>query len=343
MAVTMEQVAKRAGVSLKTVSRVVNGEESVTPSTKEKVLKVIQELGYVPNLAARRLSRGKAMAIGIVLGWSMETTYSSALVHNVFSVCNENGYGLTIFSTDENVPNQVIQACLGKQVDGIILDTISSLNDELKRQLDAFNVPYVIIHPSCVDEPCDASYVTIDDYKSAKEAVLYLIELGHRAIGCIFEKSVLSQKINRLNGYRDALEKSDIPFKNSLISESSVRGMHGGFTSASQLILDNIDMSAIFCFTDELALGAMNAVWQSGRKVPDDISVIGFDDIKYASMVIPPLTTIQQPIAKIADTAVKQLINMIDDPASDQISTILPTRLIIRDTCKPFQSGADGK
>jgi LacI family transcriptional regulator len=336
MAVTMEQVAKRAGVSLKTVSRVANGEQNVSPATKESVLRVIRELEYVPNLAARRLSRGKAMAVGIVLGWSIDNNYSSALIHNVSSACNEFGYGLTLFSTDENVTKQVVQACLGKQVDGVLLDTKSALNKELKRQLDTIHVPYVVIHPSRTTGPCDYSYVTIDDYESAKKAVSYLIELGHRSIGCISEKSNLSQPRDRFNGYRAALANADIPFRKSLISQNQVGGMQGGFLSASQLIAENDGLSAIFCVTDDLALGAMNAVWHLGRVVADDISLIGFDDIRYASMVIPPLTTIRQPIDEIANAAVKQLIRLIDDPTADRISIFLPTQLIIRESCKPY-------
>jgi LacI family transcriptional regulator len=334
MAVTMEQVAKRADVSLKTVSRVVNGEEYVSLETREKVIRVIEELGYVPNLAARRLSSGKAMAIGVVLGWAIDSPYSSSLVHNVFVACNQYGYGFTLFSTDENVSNQVLQACLGKQVDGIILDTKSSLNENFKGQLDTLRVPYLIIHPSCVDGSCDASYVTIDDYESAKEAVSYLVELGHNSIGCIFEKTNLSQEIDRLRGYRDVLTDAGIPFTRSFVDNESIGGINGGFSSASRLIEKNRQLSAIFCGTDEIAMGAMSAIWQSGRKIPDDISVVGFDDIRFAAMLVPPLTTIRQPTDQIADAAVTHLIQMIDDPSTEPISIVLPTQLIVRETCK---------
>jgi DNA-binding LacI/PurR family transcriptional regulator len=340
MSVTMEQVAKKAKVSLKTVSRVVNGEGNVSHATKEKVIKVIRDLEFVPNSAARRLSRGKAMAIGLVLGWAIDTNYSSALIHNVSSVCNEYKYGLNLFPTDENVANQVMQACMGKQVDGILLDTIPALNKELKKQLDSIAVPYVVIHPSCISEPSDSSYVTIDDYESAKKAVSYLLELGHRSIGCICENTDFSHERDRLHGYRDALANAHIPYSESLVSYNPVGGMLGGFTGASKLIAENDNLSAIFCLNDDMALGAMNAIWHLGRKVPDDISIIGFDDIRYASMVIPPLTTIRQPIDQIAEAAVMQIIKMVDNPTSERISIVMPTQLIIRETCKPYSNNS---
>jgi DNA-binding LacI/PurR family transcriptional regulator len=336
MSVTMEKVAKKAKVSLKTVSRVVNDEGNVSLATKEKVIRVIRDLGFVPNSAARRLSRGKAMAIGLVLGWSIDTNYSSALIHNVSSACNEYNNGLSLFPSDENVVNQVMQACLGKQVDGILLDTIPALNKELKKQLDTIAIPYVVIHPSCMNEPCDASYVTIDDFESAKKAVRYLVELGHKSIGCISEITNFSQERDRINGYRDALANANIPFRESLVSYTHIGGMQGGYAAATKLVVENENLSAIFCLNDDMALGAMNAIWHLGRKVPDDISVIGFDDIRYASMVIPPLTTIRQPIDQIAKAAVKQIIKMVDDLTSERISVVMPTQLIIRETCKPY-------
>ena len=334
MPVTMDQVAKQAGVSLKTVSRVVNGESNVSQETREKVLQVIKELGYVPNLAARRLSGGKAMAIGIILGWPFDSTYSSALVKHFFNACQINGYGFVLFSTEENVTNQVIQACLGKQVDGIIMDTISSMNTDLREKLERIDIPYIIVHPNQINGDSKVSYVTIDDHLSAKNAVKYLIELGHESIGCIFQKTLLSPERDRLLGYQDALREANIPIVNSLICDESIGGLTGGFTSAVELLNNNPNLSAIFCGTDELAMGAMNAIWQSGLKIPDDISIIGFDDISLASMVYPPLTTVHQPIDQIADTTVVQLIKMIEDPASQNINVILPTHLVVRETCK---------
>jgi LacI family transcriptional regulator, galactose operon repressor len=333
--ITIQDVADRAGVSIKTVSRVINDEDNIAAKTREKVIKAAAELGYVPNLAARRLALGKAMAIGLVLGWPIISAYASALIDSVLQACKNQGYGLVLFSVDEKVSIQVKQACLAKQVDGIIMDTITSLDQDLKKQLDASQAPYVIVHPNLTGGPYPASYVTIDDQKSAKTAVEYLIELGHKSIGFILDNSRLSQDRDRLSGYKQALAGANLPFRERLVHESSFRDFHSGLDGASHLMSANEDLSAIFCVTDEIAIGAMSAIWQTGRKIPDDISVIGFDDIRYASMVMPPLTTTRQPIAQVAEVAVNHLIEMIADPATEPLQAVLPTSLIIRETCKP--------
>jgi LacI family transcriptional regulator len=333
----MREIAKKAGVSLKTVSRVVNNENNVAPETKEKILKTIDEMHYVPNAAARGLSRGKAMSIGFSLSWPVKTNYSAMLIDATLSVCNKKDYSLALFSWDWTTPSQIINAYLGKQIDGVILDTKASMDEKLINQLNALNAPYVTIHPNSLDQTGEESYVIIDNFKSAKMAVNYLIELGHRSIGCATENKPFSHQEQRIDGYRKALSDAGIPIVNSLIKQSPSDSFQGGFICASKLISENKDLSAIFCVSDELAMGVMNGVWQTGRKIPDDISVIGFDDIQYAEAFTPPLTTVHQPIHLIAETAVNHLIKRINDPTTEQIQTVLPTQLIVRKSCKPFQ------
>jgi DNA-binding LacI/PurR family transcriptional regulator len=333
----MEQVAKHAGVSLKTVSRVVNNEENVSEETREKVNQTIAELAYVPNLAARRLSSGKAMTIGFILGWPLTSTYSSSLAHFIQFECTNNGYNLVLFSMSDNIRDQVMQACLGKQVDGFILDTNSAQDVSLRELLNNSKIPFVIVHPASMDGMDNISYVTIDDYESAKTAVEYLIELGHSVIGCLVSGIARIQNDERLNGYQDALKNAGIPVLDSLIYRDEPSGFSLGYSGTLQLISMHDNLSAVFCANDEIAMGAMSAIWQSGRKIPDDISVIGFDDIKYASMLIPPLTTVRQPIDQIASVAVDQLIEIISDSGADLCGTVLPTVLIVRKTCKAFQ------
>jgi len=333
--VKMKDVAKKAGVSLKTVSRVVNNEPNVTPATEELVLQAIADLGFIPNTAARRLALGKAMTIGLVMGWPVNSTYSAALIESVLKNSNSQGYGLVLFSIEDQPFDKVIQAYLGKQIDGVITDTIASLDDDLKKQLSSLNVPFLIIHPNSTDEFYNASYVMIDDKNGAKKATNYLIELDHRYIGFLYSESSANHVIERLNGYREALADANIPFQEQLVIRSSLGGFQAGFESASRLLSTVEEVTAIFCSTDEIAMGAMSAIWQAGLKVPDDISVVGFDDTRYARMLVPPLTTVHQPIAEIAEVAVEHLIEMIDDPDTERGCTVLLTHLIVRDTSKP--------
>jgi LacI family repressor for deo operon, udp, cdd, tsx, nupC, and nupG len=332
--VTLKDVAKQAGVSFKTVSRVINHEPNVAFKTYEKVNQAITELHYVPNLAARSLSRGKAKAIGLVTGWPINTPYTSTLIEQCFEESTQNGYGMVLFSIREGIARKIAEAYLGKQVDGIILDTNAAENEELMNQLNALNIPYVIIHPNRINGFSNASYVRINNIEAAKQATEYLIKLGHRAIGYITYHFGLTQEEERLQGYYQALEEAGIPPCNDWVIARASPVFELGYSGAKQLIHNHPELTAIFTETDDIAMGVISAIWQMGLKVPDDISVIGFDDISYATMITPPLTTIHQPIDEIARTAVKHLINLIENPGTGQIDLVMATKLVVRDTCK---------
>lgn len=331
---TLEDVAKRAGVSTKTVSRVLNNEPNVAADTYEKVKIAIADLNYVPNIAARNLSRGKAMALGLVIGWPVNNPYSSSLIDYTLRESMHDGYGLSLFSIEDGATGQIIQAFRGRQIDGIILDTNPADDEDLIAQLNALKVPYLVVNPNRKGGHRKASFVEIDNEGSAKEAVNYLIQLGHTSIGYISDKSEFKHLVERLRGYRKALADSGIPFRKEWVFEDSGLTFQIGFTGTMHLLSKYKEITAVFCGTDDMAMGAMSAIYQLGLNIPNDISLVGFDDIFYASIISPPLTTIHQPIDEIARTAVKQLIKMIDDPNTEPVELILPTRLVIRETCK---------
>lgn len=333
--VTLEDVAKKAGVSFKTVSRVLNNEPNVAPKTSERVKQAIAELNYVPNAAARRLSRGKAMSIGLVLGWPVNTPFASTLIEFTLKESMCNGYSVALFTLENNVSNQIVEAVLGRQIDGLIMDTIAGKNEDLQSGLKGINVPYLIVHPDSRRGHPKASFICIDEQKSTKLATNYLIQLGHRSIGYITYQSGLKQEAERLGGYREALDEAGIPFHNEWVYQDYISGFRVGFSGALYLLENYEEISAIVAETDEIAMGALGGIWKLGRKIPDDISVIGFDDNPYASMVAPPLTTIHQPIDEIACTAVEHLIQRIDNPSTKPIDLTMPTRLVVRETCKP--------
>ena len=333
--ITLKDVAKQAGVSFKTVSRVINHEPNVAAKTSEKVKKAIAELNYVPNSAARNLSRGKAMAIGLVAGWPVNSPYTSTLIEQTLTESMANGYNLALFSREDGISQKIVNAYLGKQVDGVILDTNAADDQDLINQINSLNVPYVVIHPNQKNGLLHASYVQINNITAARQAIDYLIEIGHRSIGFVCYKSGLNQEDERLSGYRLALTEAGIPYRNEWVYLGSGLPYKVGFTGAMHLVSNHTELTAIAAGTDEIAMGTLGAIRQMGLRIPDDISVIGFDDISYASMIIPPLTTIHQPIDEIARIAVEQLIHVIDDPCTEPIDIMLPTRLVVRDTCKP--------
>jgi DNA-binding LacI/PurR family transcriptional regulator len=333
--VTLKDVAKRAGVSFKTVSRVINHEPNVAVETYEKVNRAVIELNYVPNLAARNLSRGRARAIGLVSGWPVNTPFTSTLIEQCLDECNQKGYSMVLFSLGKDIARRIADAYLGKQVDGIVLDTNAAEADELKDQLNTLKIPYVIIHPNRKLGHSNASFVSINNIEAAKQATSYLVKLGHRSIGYITYRSGLNQEEERLRGYCLALEEAGLPTCKDWVYEGTDTAFKLGYNGASQLISRHPEITAIFTETDDIAMGVVSAVWQMGLKIPDDLSVVGFDDISYATMITPPLTTIHQPIIEIARTAVKLLISRIENPATDHIDLVMSTQLVVRDTCRP--------
>ncbi len=334
----MLDVAKKAGVSLKTVSRVVNEEASVSEKTRTRVLEVIRELKFVPNLAAATLVRRKAMAIGLVLGWPLKSTFSAALTDSAFSSCQKRDYGLVLFSRNTHIRRDIEKAITGKHIDGLILDSPSSMDRELVSLIESLGIPYVIVHP--IELPhADVSFVDIDDYGGAKLAISYLIELGHRHIGLILEESKRFRKHKRYAGYLDALTEHGIPVREEyqfFVGNAVNSGFQNGHAGARELMEKHPELTAIFCETDETAMGAMSAVWQAGKSIPEDISIIGFDDIRYAEMVNPPLTTIRQPVDAISEAAVAAVIGMIKDPEREPVQEVLSTELVVRNSTRPL-------
>jgi len=333
--VTLKDVAERAGVSFKTVSRVINHEPNVADETTEKVNQAIKELNYVPNLAARSLSRGKARAIGLVTGWKVNTPYTSTLIEQSLEESNLNGYSMVLFSIQKDITKKIVDAYLGKQMDGVVLDTNVADDDELTRQLTALNIPYVIVHPNRKNNHTSASFIQINNTEAVKQAILYLITLGHTAIGYIANRIGLIFEEERFQGYCLALEEAGLPFRKEWVYEGSIDTFHLGYNGAMHLMNSHPELTAIFAETDDIAMGVVSALWQSGFKIPDDVSVVGFDDISYATMITPPLTTVHQPIVEIARTAVKHLISLIENPGIAHIDLVMPTELVVRDTCKP--------
>jgi|WetSurMetagenome_2_1015567.scaffolds.fasta_scaffold60721_3 DNA-binding LacI/PurR family transcriptional regulator len=334
--ITLEDVANKAGVSFKTVSRVLNNESGVSDATSDRVKKAITELNYVPNSAARTLSRGKARTIGLVIGWPVKSPFISETIETALRECMVQGYSLALFSLESGTTAKVIDAYLGRQVDGLILDTRAALEEKLTCQLKSLNVPCLVIHPNQKNLLPNASFIQIDNKKAAKQAVNYLIELGHRAIGFVSFNMGIMQEEERVMGYKEAILEAGLPINKDWIHTGEGNsGFKLGFSGTMQLLSKHQEITALFSETDEIALGSAAALAQMGLKVPDDISIVGFDDILYASMIVPPLTTIHQPIEEFVKIAVEHLTGWIDGTIKERIDIVMPTKLVVRETCKP--------
>jgi len=331
---TLEDVARLAGVVHEDGVARHHNESNVAVVTSERVQKAISDLNYVPNSAARSLSRGRAMAIGLVVGWSLNSAFSSMLIDSMLQDTVHRGYSLVLFPSSNTTAGRVTKAFLAKQIDGVIMDSLAADDASLVRQLQSSNRPYVIIHPNRLDGYGQASLVRIDNYEGSKRATEHLIELGHRGIGFVSFPAVVPAN-ERQSGYRSALEEAGISFRPDWVYESMDLPVQIGFRGALELLTSHKEITAIFAATDEIAMGTLTAIWQLGLRIPEDISVVGFDDISLAAVITPPLTTIHQPIDEVSRHAVDIVIEMIENRDTESTDLVLPTRLIVRNSTQP--------
>jgi LacI family transcriptional regulator len=332
MARTLEEVAQLAGVSRSTVSRVINDHPSVRPETRERVWEAIRKSGYQPHAIARSLVTKRTQIIGMVIPEAVTTLFTDPffpiLLRAATESCNEQGYQLmlSLFSSSAG-RQEAYQGLVGNAyLDGVIVAS-AALDDPLIPDLLRDGVPFV-----CVGRHPDARVrsVDVDNVEGARMAVDYVIGLGHRRIGALTGRLDTASGQDRLEGYRQALAAHGIPAQEELIVE-------GDFTESSGMIgvqrLLPVEPSAIFVASDMMAVGALKALRQAGQRVPQDISLVSFDDIPLASAIEPPLTTVRQPIRRMAALAVDTLLDLIEQRGSGPRRIVLPTELVVRESC----------
>jgi LacI family transcriptional regulator len=331
--VTILDVAKAAGVSHTTVSRVLNNSATVREETRQNVLEAIRRLEYVANPQARSLAGGKSKVIGLLVP-DLGTGYIGEIIRGIDAELGVLGYDLLLYTTHRTAAkeaNYVTNLAQGL-IDGLLLvlprnpvDYISALT---KRKF-----PFVLIDHQGNGENCAAVGAT--NWQGAYNACEYLIKLGHQRIGFITGALDLGAALDRLEGYKSALRTYHIPIDPQLIYEGTFH-QPDGYTGAAYLLgLDN-PPTAIFASNDVMAMAAMDAARDQGLHIPEDISIIGFDDIPQAALVRPALTTVRQPLELMGRVATQMLFDIINNPLKKMERLQLPTELIIRDsTTKP--------
>lgn len=332
MARTLEEVAQLAGVSRSTVSRVINDHPHVRAETRERVWEAIRKSGYQPHAIARSLVTKRTHIIGVVIPEAVTTLFTDPffpiLLRGATEACNEHGYQvmLSLFPVSADRQEIYQRSVRNAYLDGVIVAS-AALDDPLIPDLLRDGVPFV-----CVGRHPDGRVysVDVDNIGGARMAVDYLIRLGHRRIGALTGRLDTAQGQDRLEGYRQALATHKIPLEEDLIVE-------GDFTESSGTIgvqrLLPAEPGAIFVASDTMAVGAMKALRQAGLEVPRDIALVSFDDIPVASAIEPPLTTVRQPIGRLAALAVEMLLDLIEHPGSGPQRIVLPTQLLIRESC----------
>jgi LacI family transcriptional regulator len=329
--VRIKDVADEAGVSTMTVSRVINKPEVVSLETRERVQQTIRRLGFRPNAIARSLKVQRTFALGLVTV-DLTDSFFTNVSAGAEGEARRQGYHLVLSSTERNIHDEpdFVRMLAEQQVDGILIirDAIEVQNDPLIRLLN-IGIPivttgYHIPHPTL-------EIVDVDNVDGGYIACRYLLEHGHREIamvtGPIYHKSVK----DRSEGYRRALTNFGVDYKSSLVCEGNWTSS-SGYTTTRDLLERKPPFTAVFVQSDEMAIGAYRAIFNAGLKIPDDISVIGYDDLPIGEYIAPPLTTIHQPVRKIGELAVQMLIRKIHGESSLDGSIILKTRLVERDS-----------
>jgi LacI family transcriptional regulator len=350
--VTIQDVAARSGVSISTVSRVVTGAVAVEPATAERVKEAIAALGYRPNLLARSFRRRVTHTIGLLVP-DNSNPFFAELARTIEDAGFAEGYSVVLCNSDLSAVKQetYVDVLLANRVDGLILassgliPTVGS-HDAVGRILEA-GAPCVVVDRDLGETPVDQ--VLVDNDQGGYLAGQHLIALGHRRIACLVGPSDLTPSAGRIAGFQRALADAGL----AVAAEGLVRGNgrpDGGAAAARQLLERGLDVTAIFAFNDQMATGAIGALQRAGLRVPQDISVVGFDDIPLSAAIYPALTTIAQPIGEMGTIGVRLLLDRIarghPKGHAPYQRVWLSTRLVVRESTGPPTETArrqDGK
>ena len=327
---TIVDVAREAGVSFKTVSRVLNGEMNVREQTRARVMCAVEALNYRPNHNARNLRARQSHIISLLYA-NLSRNYVGDIHLGALQRCQAEGYNL-ITEDCSNGPDSILSLRRGSQLAGVIVTPPLSDDPVILKRLREASLPFVRIAPSETSEP--GRDVAMDDKAAAREMTDYLIGLGHRRIGFIRGPSSHTQAGFRFEGYRSALAAREIPFDPGLVVEGDFH-FESGFIAASKLLDQEPRPTAIFACNDDMAAGVISACYRRQLQIPQDLSVAGFDDTPLASTISPSLTTIYQPGRELAFDAVGQLLEEIASPSEAPVRQILDYRLVVRDSTAP--------
>jgi LacI family transcriptional regulator len=332
VSMNLEEVAKLSGVSRSTVSRVINNDPNVRQSTREKVQQIIRQDNYQPNVAARSLAAGRTRILGLVIPMTVSALFTDPyfplIIQGVSSACNAHDHSVMLWLAEPEYERRTIRQILyNGLIDGVIVASML-MDDPLVQAMRDTHLPFVLIGRYPIDDRIN--YIDVDNRNSARDAVTYLLRLGRRRVATIAGPHNMIAGSDRLQGYVEALRARGMAVDPELIAEGDFTEA-GGYAAMRRLLARQFD--AVFVASDNMALGVLRALREAGRRVPEDVAVVGFDDMPFAARTEPPLTTVRQPVYRTGAAAAETLIDIINTSDSQPRRIVLPTELMIRASC----------
>lgn len=326
---TLKDVAERAGVSYQTVSRVVNGKGEVLPATRKRVEKVMRELNYRPSMIARSMVSGRAFTLGCISPNLTDYTFA-CLIEGAEAYAREQGY--LLLSASAAQPNDVARFCddivKSGRVDGVLV--INPYADARHKHFEALNEQGIpVVYLGARPRQGKISSVHLDDTDAGFQATNHLLALGHTRIAMLLGPSNEDCVDDRLVGYRRALSEAEIPFSKKLIGAGDWSAS-SGYVAMKKILDAGADLTALFAQNDRMAVGAIRALRENGLRVPEDVSVIGFDDMPLATYFDPPLTTMHQDTFRIGQVAAQLILQELNEPKAPRQQISIPAELVLR-------------
>ncbi|MEO7494423.1 MAG: LacI family DNA-binding transcriptional regulator [Massilia sp.] len=328
----LSEVAKIAGVSPITASRAIRGVGYVSEAARARIMEAAAQLNYTPDMLARRMRGDKSNLIGVFVN-----NYGSIVLHEIIKFISHEarrmGYDLIVFNAERfDRPGRMETSdMLSKLCDGILL-ILPNVNDGYLDVIERQHFPCVLVNFDAKE--IALPIVVAENRNGGRMAVEHLLQLGHRRIAFVAGSLATGQSAERQKGYEDALRAAGIEIDEALMLPGKFT-QAGGYAASEQLLLLEHPPTAIFCANDEMAFGALDAINSRGLKVPDDISVIGFDDIPTSSHVFPTLTTMRQPFADMASRAVSEVVAIIQGREMNPARIAFPMQIVIRNSTGP--------
>ncbi|GHI00710.1 LacI family DNA-binding transcriptional regulator [Neobacillus kokaensis] len=346
MTVTIKDVARLANVAPSTVSRVIADSPRISEETKQKVKDAMEQLGYHPNLNARNLASKSTQTIGLVMPSSKDVGFQNpffpTVLQGISEGAQEKNYALhmTTGKSEKEILEAVIHMVQGRRVDGVVLLT-SRVEDQVVSYLRTRKFPFVLIGKPYKDIE-EITHVDNDNVRAMKEATDYLIQLGHQQIAFIGGTKELIVTVDRQDGYEKALQEADIPVKGEyIVHEEFLR--EGGQEAVRELMALKKPPTALVVADDFMALGVLNTLDELGIRVPDDISIVSFNNVLLAEMAKPPLTSVDINIFELGYQASKNLIQLVENEKEPTKRLIISHRLVERSSCTELNTARIGK